>query len=48
MPVSEQRIAATRGSLVIDYAWAEPGEETALVFQDKSLKLKPGDLIVKD
>lgn len=46
-PVSDQEISRMRNPLLIDYAWAEGGEETAFIFQDKNLKLNPGDLIVK-
>ena len=47
-PVSDIEIQRVTGKLVIDFAWAEGGEEAAFIFQDKNLKLKPGDLIVKD
>ncbi len=45
--VSDQEISRMRNPLLIDYAWAEGGEETAFIFQDKNQKLNPGDLIVK-
>ena len=47
-PASDQEISGMRNPLLIDYAWAEGGEETAFIFQDKNLKLNPGDYIVKD
>ncbi len=47
-PISDTVIQRVTGPLVIDLAWAEGGEEAAFVFQEKSLDLKPGDLIVKD
>ena len=47
-PISELQIDRMHNRLLIDYAWAEGGEVAAFVFQDKSLNLKPGDLIVKD
>ena len=48
IPVSDTVISRMTGKLVIDFAWAEGGEETAFIFQDKNLDLKPGDLIFKD
>ncbi len=47
-PVSDIAIQRVTGKLVIDFVWAEGGEEATFIFQDKSLKLKPGDLITKD
>ncbi|MBQ3404970.1 MAG: hypothetical protein IJG63_06100 [Oscillospiraceae bacterium] len=47
-PVSDIQIQQVTGKLVIDYAWAEGGEEAAFIFREKSLNLKPGDIIVKD
>ncbi|MBR3417589.1 MAG: hypothetical protein IKG82_02735, partial [Oscillospiraceae bacterium] len=46
-PVSDLEIRSNRNSLLIDYSWADGGEEIAFIFQDKSLKLNPGDFIVK-
>lgn len=47
-PVSDLEIRSNRNSLLIDYSWANGGEEIAFIFQDKKLTLKQGDLIVKD
>ena len=46
-PVSDLEIRSKRNSLLIDYSWADGGEEIAFIFQDKSLKLNPGDFLVK-
>ena len=48
VPVSDLTIQRGTNKLLIDYVWAEGGEEAAFIFQEKSLNLKPGDLIVKD
>ena len=48
VPVSDTTIQRGTNSLLIDYAWAEGGEEAAFIFQEKNLNLKPGDLIVRD
>ena len=48
VPVSDLTIQRGTNKLLIDLAWAEGGEEASFIFQEKSLNLKPGDLIVKD
>ena len=48
VPVSDATIQHGTNKLLIDYAWAEGGEEAAFIFREKQLNLKPGDLIVKD
>ncbi len=48
IPVSDAAIQRGTNHLLIDYAWAEGGEEAAFIFQEKNLNLKPGDLIVRD
>ena len=48
VPVSDTTIQRGTNRLLIDYAWAEGGEEAAFIFREKSMNLKPGDLIVKD
>ncbi len=48
LPVSDTTISRMTGKLVIDFTLAEGGEETAFIFQDKNLSLKPGDMILKD
>ena len=48
VPVSDTTIQRGTNKLLIDWSWAEGGEEAAFIFQEKSLNLKPGDLIVKD
>ncbi len=48
VPVSDATIQRGTNKLLIDYAWAEGGEEAAFIFQEKNLNLKPGDLIVRD
>lgn len=48
VPVSDATIHRGTNRLLIDFAWAEGGEEAAFIFQEKALNLKPGDLIVKD
>jgi hypothetical protein len=48
VPVSETTIQSGTNKLLIDWAWVEGGEEAAFIFQEKSLNLKPGDLIVRD
>ena len=48
VPVSDMTIQRGTNKLLIDYAWAEGGEVASFIFQEKSLDLKPGDLIVRD
>ena len=48
VPVSDTTIQSGTNKLLIDWAWVEGGEEAAFIFQEKSLNLKPGDLIVRD
>ncbi len=48
VPVSDATIQRGTNKLLIDYSWAEGGEEAAFIFQEKNLNLKPGDLIIKD
>ena len=48
VPVSDTTIQRGTNKLLIDWAWVEGGEEAAFIFREKSLNLKPGDLIVKD
>ena len=48
VPVSDTTIQRGTNKLLIDWAWVEGGEEAAFIFQEKSLNLKPGDLIVRD
>ncbi len=48
VPASDAKIQRGTNKLLIDYAWAEGGEEAAFIFVEKSLDLKPGDLIVRD
>ena len=48
VPVSDTTIQSGTNKLLIDYVWAEGGEEAAFIFQEKNLNLHPGDLIVKD
>ena len=48
VPASEAAIQRGTNTLLIDYAWAEGGEEATFIFVEKNLNLKPGDLIVKD
>jgi len=47
-PVSDTTIQRGTNKLLIDFAWADGGEEAAFIFQEKNLNLKPGDLLVKD
>ena len=47
VPASDTTIQGSTNKMLIDYAWAEGGEEAAFIFQEKKLDLKPGDLIVK-
>ena len=48
VPVSDATVQRGTNKLLIDYSWAEGGEEAAFIFQEKNLNLKPGDLIIKD
>ncbi|MBR2742784.1 MAG: hypothetical protein IKD89_04255 [Clostridia bacterium] len=48
LAVNEQTLRRWKPHDLISYAWVDGGEEAAFVFRDKSLNLKPGDVIIKD